>query len=146
MFYRCAHICRSHVSRSHMCTPSTKAHFVNRIAACLQVHIVLMSMPHSQGANILQEKHHVNWFTSCSSIASSNMHISFTLADPIQTVRPMQFIPVYHFHKCKPCSQVHIYFLHIHAVQLFKCVHPAIRRQHIGSITFECVRSVRKVS
>ena len=53
-------------------------------------------------ANILQVhvKHHVNWFTSRSSIASSNVHISFTLADLVQTVPPMQFIPAYHFHKC----------------------------------------------
>ena len=81
-------------------------------------------------ANILQVKHHVNWFTSRSSIASSNVHISFTLADPVQTVPPMQFIPAYHFHKYKSCSQVHIHFLHKHAVQLFKCAHPAIRRNH----------------
>ena len=65
-------------------------------------------------ANILQVKHHVNWFTSRSNIASLNVHVSFTLADPIQTVPPMQFVPAYHFHKCKPCSQVHIHFLHTH--------------------------------
>ena len=34
VFHRCAHICRSHLSCSHMCTPSTKAHFVNRIHMC----------------------------------------------------------------------------------------------------------------
>ena len=65
-------------------------------------------------ANILQVKHHVNWFTPRSRIASSNVHISFTLADPVQTVPRMQFIPAYHFHKCKPSSQVHIHFLHTH--------------------------------
>ena len=83
-------------------------------------------------ANILQVKHHVNWFTSRSSIASSNVHISFTLADPVQTVPPMLFIPAYHFHKCKHSSQVHIHFLHTHAVQLFKCAHPTIRRKTWG--------------
>ena len=94
-------------------------------------------------ANILQVKHHVNWFTSRSSIASSNVHISFTLADTVQTIPPIQFIhvPAYHFHKFKSCSHVHIHFLHTHAVQLFTCAHPAI-----GSISFECVRRVRKVS
>ena len=104
-----------------MCTPSAKAHFVNRIATLFtssHVHtsISWVCLIH---AIILQVKHHVNWFTSRSSIASSNVHISFTLADPIQTVPPMQFIPAYHFHKCKPCSQVHIHFLHTHAFQLF---------------------------
>ena len=39
----------------------------------------------------------------------------------------MQFIPAYQFHKCKPCSQVHIHFLHKHAIQLFKCAHPTIK-------------------
>ena len=147
VFYRCAHICRSHLSRSHTCTPSTKAHFVNRIAPCLQgsqVHTSFscVCLIHRR-ANILQVKHHVNWFTSHSSIASSNVHISFTLADPVQTVPPMQFIAAYHFHKCKSCS--HPFPTHTRRSTVQMCT-PRCTMKDIGSISFECVRSIRKVS
>ena len=93
-------------------------------------------------ANILQVKHHVNWFTSRSTTDSSNVHtcISFTFADPVQTVLPMQFIPAYHFHTCKSCSQAHI--TRRSTVQMCTSRYTT---KDIGSITFECVRSVRKV-
>ena len=142
MFYRCAHICRSHLSRSHMCTPSKKAHFVNRIAPCLQVH---MCTPRSHvyasftGTKtfILQVKHHVNWFTSHRSIASLNVHISFTLADPVQTVPPI--------HTCIPFSQMqtlftssHSFPIHTHRSTVQMCT-SRYTTKDIGSITFECV-------
>ena len=150
--YRYAHFCRSHLSRSHMCTPSTKAHFVNRIAPCLQVH---MCTPRSHayvsvtGAQTFYRyivKHHVNWFTSNSSIASSNVHISFTLADPVQTIPPMQFIPAYHF------SQIQTLFISSHQFPTHTR-RPTVQistsrytMKDIASITFEyCIRSVRKV-
>ena len=123
VFYRCTNVQSIHKSafRKQGRTLFTGSHVHTSFSCVCLIH---------RRANILQVKHHVSWFTSRSSIASSNVHISFTLADPVQTVPPMQFIPAYHFHKCKPCSQVHIHFLHKHAVQLFKCAHPAIRRNH----------------
>ena len=105
MFYRCTHVHSIHKSafRKQDRTLFTGSHLHTSFSCVCLIH---------RRANILQVKHHVSWFTSRSSIASSNVHLSFTLAGPVQTVPPMQFIHAYHFHKCKPCSQVHIHFLH----------------------------------
>ena len=63
-------------------------------------------------SNILQVKHHVNWFTSRSSIISSNEHISFTIADPVQTVPPMHniFTNANPVHKFTSISHTHAQF------------------------------------
>ena len=92
-------------------------------------------------ANILQVKHHVNWFTSRSSIASSNVHISFTLADQFRR-----------FHPCS--SYLHTIFTNTNPVHKFtsisytnapfNCSNVHIPLYH--EITFERVRSVRNVS
>ena len=133
MLYRCTHICRSHLSRSHNVHSIHKSAFRKQdqtlfTGSHVHTSFSCVCLIHRR-AKILQVKHRVNWFTSRSSIASSNVHISFTLANPVQAVPSMQFIPAFHFHKCKPCSQVHIHFVHTHAVQQFKCAHPAIRRK-----------------
>ena len=98
--------------------------------------------PIHRRANILQVKH-ITWFKSRCSIASSNVRISFTLADPVQTVPPMQFIPAYHVHKCKPCS--HPFPTHTRHSTVQMCT-SRYTMKNIRSITFECVRSVQKVS
>ena len=74
-------------------------------------------------ANILQVKHHVNWFTSRNSIANSNVHISFTLADPFRRFHPCssylhtlftnanpvhKFTSISYTHTPFNCSVVHI--------------------------------------
>ena len=58
-------------------------------------------------ANILHVKHHVNWFTS-RSVASSNVHISFTLADPGSDGS------THAVHICIPFSQMQTLFTRSH--------------------------------
>ena len=43
------------------------------------------------------------------------------------------------------CSQVHIHFLHKHVVQLFKCAHPAIRRNHFWTLSKRSKSFLRKL-
>ena len=128
MFYRCTHVHSIHKGafRKQDRTLFTGSH-VHTSFSCV-------SLIHSR-TNILQVKHHVNWFTSRSSIASSNVRISFTLADPVQTVPPMQFITAFHFHKFTSISYTNTPFN-------FSNVHILL----YDEITFERVRSVRKVS
>ena len=112
-FYRCAHICRSHLSRSHMCTPSTKAHFVNRIARYLQVHMCTLR---------------------------SHVYASFRDGS------------THAVHTCIPFSQMqtlltssHPFSTHTRSSTVQMCT-SRYTMKDIGSITFECVRSVRKVN
>ena len=93
-------------------------------------------------ANILQVNHHVNWFTSRSSIVSSNEHISFTIADPVQTVPPMHTI----FTNANPVHKfTSISYTHTRSSTVQMCT-SCYTTKDIGSITFECVQRVRKVS
>ena len=149
MFYRCAHICRSHLSPSHMCTPSTKAHFVNRIAPCLQVDMCTL------------RSHVYASFTGTQTFYRQNITLTGShrvVVQPLQTCISRLHLqnPFKRFHSCS--SYLHTIFTN---ANLFTRSHPFpthTRRstvqmctsryttKDIGSITFECVRSVRKVS
>ena len=133
MFYICTHVHSIHKSafRNQDRTLFTGLHVHTLFSCVCLIH---------RRANFLQVKHHVNWFTSRSSIASLNVHISFTLADLVWTVPPMQFIPAI-FTNANPVHKfTSISYIHTP----FNC-----SNEHIplyNEITFERVRSVRKVS
>ena len=129
MFYRYTHVLSIHKSafRKQDRTLFTGSHVHTSFSCVCLIH---------RRANILRVKHHVNWFTSRSSIASSNVHISFTLADP-------------------PCSSyLHTIFTNANPVHKFTSISYTntpfnCSNVHIplyDEITFERVRSVRKVS
>ena len=108
--HRCVYICRSHLSRSHMCTPSTKAHFVKRIAPCLQVH---MYTPRSHVyAAFTDARKHFTGKTSRLQLqtpfrrfypCSSFLHTIFTNANPVH-----KFTSNSYTHTPFNCSNVHI--------------------------------------
>ena len=143
---------RTHLKVSPV--PFTHVHSIHKSAFHKQDHTLFtgshvhtsfscVSLIHRR-AKILQVKHHLYWFTSHSSIASSNVHISFTLADPVHTV-PL-------IHTCIPISQMQSLFTSSHPFPTHTRHSPVqictsrYTTKDIGSIIFECVRSVRKVS
>ena len=134
VFYRCTHVHSSHKSAFRK---QDRTLFSGSHVHTLFSHVCLIH----RRTNILQVKHQVNSLTSRSSIASTNVHISFTLAD--------------HFRRFHPCSSylrtifttanpVHKFTSISYTNMPFSCSNVHIPLY--DEITFERVRSVRKVS
>ena len=134
MFYSCTHVHSIHKSafRKQDRTLFTGSHVHTSFSCVCLIH---------RRANILQIKHHINWFTSRSSIASSNVHISFTLADPVQTFHPCSSYLLTIFTNANP---VHKFTSISYTNTPFSCSNVNIPLY--DEITFKRVRSVRKVS
>ena len=102
------HSIHTSVFRKQDCTLFTGSHVHTSFSCVCLIH---------RRANILQVKHHVNWCTSSSSIASSNVQISFrrfhlcssylhtifTNANPVH-----KFTSISYTHTPFNCSNVHI--------------------------------------
>ena len=128
--HRCAQICRSHLSRSpiHHKIAIRKQDSTLFTGSHVHTSFLCVRLIHRR-ANILHVKHDVNWFTTHSQLKRAHLVYTCRLRSDGSTHAVHTCIP---FSQSKPCSQVHIHFLHTHAVQLFKCVHPAIRRKTLS--------------